>query len=88
MPKTPALYAVTWLAIDECAGKLDMTANKTPLNWWKLGHNPDEKLNSDHRPTVLSIPPHGAIEGNKVTPLHRRTVLKHPKSSIHSTATR
>lgn len=37
----PSLFAVTWLAIDECRGKLDRAATTTPLGYWKLGHNPE-----------------------------------------------
>jgi len=29
------LYAITWWAIDECNGKLDSNATKTPSNEWK-----------------------------------------------------
>ena len=29
------LYAVTWAAIDECKGKLDVKATSTPANTWK-----------------------------------------------------
>ena len=32
----PSLYAVTWLAIDECGGKLDCTATATPPGDWKF----------------------------------------------------
>ena len=31
----PNLYAVTWLGIDECGGKLDMPASAVPLGLWK-----------------------------------------------------
>jgi hypothetical protein len=30
------LYAVTWLAIDECGGKLDVSATRVPDNLWKV----------------------------------------------------
>lgn len=30
-----SLYAVTWRSIDECKGKLDMTATTKPSNLWK-----------------------------------------------------
>ncbi len=39
----PSLYAVTFLAIDECKGKLDMRSTKTALGYWKLGYNSLEK---------------------------------------------
>ena len=36
-----SLYAVTFKGIDECGGKLDRPANPRPLNYWKLGNNPE-----------------------------------------------
>jgi hypothetical protein len=33
--RKPTLYAVTWLGIDECKGKLDIRPNPAPLNTWK-----------------------------------------------------
>lgn len=30
-----SLYAVTWRAVDECGGKLDIRATLTPLGHWK-----------------------------------------------------
>ena len=36
-----SLYAVTWLSIDECKGKLDIGETTTPRGWWKLGRPPD-----------------------------------------------
>ena len=35
-----SLYAVTWLAIDECSGKLDCQSTKAPLGYWKQGMVP------------------------------------------------
>ncbi len=35
------LYAVTWLAIDECNGKLDCPATNVALGYWKAGHPPN-----------------------------------------------
>ncbi len=37
----PSLYAFTWIAIDECDGKLDMSATNAPLGSWR-----DEQVNS------------------------------------------
>lgn len=31
----PSLYAVTWLAIDECGGKLDVKPNPVPSGLWR-----------------------------------------------------
>ena len=36
-----SLYAVTWLAIDECKGKLDRTPTRKGLGYWKSGENPE-----------------------------------------------
>jgi hypothetical protein len=30
-----SLYALTFLAVDECGGKLDIAETRTPLNWWR-----------------------------------------------------
>ena len=35
------LYAVTWLAIDDCNGKLDCASTNVALGYWKDGHPPD-----------------------------------------------
>ena len=37
--RQPHLYAVTWLGIDECGGKLDIKARAAPLGFWKDGIN-------------------------------------------------
>ena len=36
-----SLYGVTWLAIDECNGKLDRTPTRKGLGYWKSGENPE-----------------------------------------------
>jgi hypothetical protein len=36
-----SLYAVTWLSIDPCDGKLDVPSTKTPSNLW-MPHNKDK----------------------------------------------
>lgn len=36
----PSLYAVTWWAIDECGGKLDVSPTKVPSNEWKEKKDP------------------------------------------------
>ncbi len=41
--KICSLYGVTWLAINECDGKLDIKPTRTPANTWKtksLAHLP------------------------------------------------
>lgn len=32
---TPSLYAFSWLAIDECKGKLEVSSTRTPPGNWK-----------------------------------------------------
>jgi len=72
-PRVPSLYAITWQAVDECDGKLEeVKSNPVPLNYWKLRF-------SDHRPTVHTTPPHGAIAPSNVVPLNRHTVHKGAK---------
>ncbi|WP_421793879.1 hypothetical protein [Hydrocarboniphaga effusa] len=39
--KSPVLYALTFLAIDDCNGKLDVKASQVALGYWKLGKNPE-----------------------------------------------
>lgn len=34
-PRRCTLYALTWLAIDDCQGKLDVAATSVPSNLWK-----------------------------------------------------
>ncbi|WP_439640540.1 hypothetical protein [Nevskia sp.] len=52
------LYAVTWLGIDECRGKLNVAANPVPLGFWKIGNNPwlqrDQHLRPKGRRTPLT----------------------------------
>jgi hypothetical protein len=40
-----SLYAVTWLPIDACEGKLDVPPNKSPSNLWK----PENQTQIDQR---------------------------------------
>ncbi len=40
-----SLYALTWMAIDECGGKLDVSATRVPSNLWK----PENKTKIDPR---------------------------------------
>jgi hypothetical protein len=68
-PPVPTLYALTWLAIDECGGKLDRSSTKAPLNYWRAGSNPEYQPSPtkdghvpfpDPRHAGRSAPPHGA----------------------------
>jgi hypothetical protein len=40
-----SLYALTWLAINECGGKLDVSPTRVPSNLWK----PENKVGIDPR---------------------------------------
>lgn len=40
-----SLYALTWLAIDECGGKLDVSPTRVPSNLWK----PENKASINQR---------------------------------------
>lgn len=42
-----SLYAVTWLAIDECGGKLDVYPTRQPSNLWKSENQ--DKINPRYR---------------------------------------
>ena len=79
-PRVASLYALTWESIDACGGKLEISATKTPLNTWR--QVPPEKpprAFPDHRHTVQSEPPHGAMEGGNIAPLNRHAAHKSPK---------
>lgn len=41
-----SLYALTWHAIDECSGKLDVPATRIPSGLWKQPPQPAEKQNA------------------------------------------
>lgn len=49
------LYAVTWLGVDHCDGKLDVKANPVPAMSWRK-----PKVICLTRPTGQSAPPHGS----------------------------
>lgn len=49
-----SLYAVTFFAIDECDGKLDVSATRSPLNLWRK-HSP-LKIKSPSTPAVPYTP--------------------------------
>lgn len=63
-PRIPSLYALTWLPIDECGGKLDRAPRNKPLGYWKTGTNPEhtEKIVSDPRHTGQTDPSLGSIK--------------------------
>jgi hypothetical protein len=46
-----SLYALTWCAIDECKGKLDMSATHVPSGLWKV---PNRAENQKASPATVS----------------------------------
>lgn len=60
-----SLYAVTWWAIDECKGKLDVNATRVPPGNWKevktKWERPKRKTKSVHRKHNIISPIYGAI---------------------------
>lgn len=79
-PRVASLYALTWEAINECSGKLEVNATKTPLNNWrqKPPLKPPRTF-PDHRHTVQSKPPRGATKGGNIVLLNRHTAHKGQK---------
>ncbi len=72
-PPVPTLYALTWLTIDECGGKLDRSPTKAPLNYWRDGSNPEYQPRHpkhgqvpipDPRHAGRTVPSGGATTGN------------------------
>lgn len=59
--RPPTLYAVTWLGIDHCGGKLDVAPNPVPSHLWK---RPEISLHLPRRAGQIA-PPHGAKDGEK-----------------------
>lgn len=79
-PKVASLYAITWEKIDECNGKLDIKSTKVPPNTWRQDPPPKPPQGfPDHRHTVQTEPPHGAMEGANIVTLNRHTAHKAPK---------
>ncbi len=56
------LYAVTFMPINECGGKLDVKATVTPPHLWKRPGMSQASVISLPRPTGQVAPPHGARE--------------------------
>lgn len=54
------LYALTWHAIDECDGKLDVPATRVPSSLWRP---PSEKQNAS--PKSVSVKPEISVSGRK-----------------------
>jgi len=52
--KRPHLYALTFFAIDECGGKLDIKATERPMRTWRL-HEPLPPLKIRITPTLSGL---------------------------------
>lgn len=65
--KRPTLYALTFFAIDECRGKLDVKATAKPVSTWRL-HEPLPPLS-----TKNSHPVHVLKDGDLTQPPSDRT---------------
>ena len=62
-PRVASLYALTWLEIHECGGKLDRAPTRKALGYWKAGVNPElVKTDRDPRRAGQVTPPHGSME--------------------------
>jgi len=48
------LYAVTFWAIDDCKGKLDIKPTSAPLSYWRFASTPEIKVLSPHSRQTLS----------------------------------
>lgn len=46
----PSLYAITWLAIDRCGGKLDVASDTVPRHLWKPENARHRETRSSTRP--------------------------------------
>ena len=58
--KRPHLYALTFFAIDECKGMLDIKSTEKPPSYWRL-HNPLPPLK------IKSTPPPGGLNVTDMT---------------------
>lgn len=78
--KPPTLYAVTFLGIDHCGGKLDVQPNPAPSHLWKTMCPP--------RPTGHVDPPHGAKDEGKQAYCPAPRANEHPIPTPLCPATR
>lgn len=70
--KRPNLYALTFFAIDECGGKLDIKATEKPPSLWRL-HEPLPPLKINITP-----PPGGLNEVDITRPAVHLSILPYP----------
>jgi hypothetical protein len=60
-----SLYAVTWWAIDECDGKLDVAATRAPSNDWQNDRTPFVPRRKKNKAKKKSLP----RKTQKITPM-------------------
>jgi hypothetical protein len=67
------LYAVSFLGIDTCGGKLDVAPNPVPSQLWRKVNGSDPLANSAPRRAGRSVPPHGSKDSveNELRPATR-----------------
>jgi len=65
-----SLYALTWLPIDECGGKLDVPATRVPSGLWKRPRAAAQKIGDT--PSVSMWPAERVNSGSNVRKLTRR----------------
>ena len=69
-----SLFALTWFDIDECKGKHELRASKSPPNNWKLAQKPySQYLQSLPRHTGNPSPQCGPVKQPQAAPLSRHT---------------
>lgn len=82
--RRPHLHALTFFAIDECSGKLDISTTQKPLSYWRLHESlPPLKIKSTPTPggpKVVDITRPACESVNKVTKYDTATVLNEPIS--------
>lgn len=82
--KRPNLYALTFFAIDECGGKLDIKATERPSSLWRK-HEPLPPLKIKSTPTagvskVVDMTRPACDSSTKASEFNPPTVLKEPIS--------
>lgn len=60
-----SLYAVTWRAIDECGGKLDCRATRTPGSEWKLPREPFKRPVKVRKATTPNVASNYGIRSDR-----------------------
>lgn len=60
-----SLYALTWLAIDECGGKLDVSATRIPSGLWKQSPAAEQKKRDT---SSVSMWPAGRVNSRSRAP--------------------